>query len=183
RNELRVAGLRVNAVTHAHQADLPWAMSEWIGTEGEGQLGYFSNRTEARIRLNRITEGLGLLSLASSVFLVMGVVLVGNQLPDAWIDPLLATMGALLLIYGIRQAYAFAVAESELIKQYRFMLQLFKNARQQMDASKSSEQQRQILRALGRAALDEHSEWLAMHRSRAMQGSDHWRKCNRWASR
>jgi len=107
--------------------------------------------------------------------LILLVVVIGDRLSDAWIGPLLAMMGALLLVYGIRQGYAYALAEKELIKQYRFMQRLFDNARVRLDAARTPLEQRQILRALGRAALDEHSEWLVMHRSRSVEQSDIWR--------
>lgn len=178
RNEMRVAGLRTDASPPRPHESLGFVLDVWIGDAQGGQLGYFANRTQKRVRLNRVTEGLGILSLLTSVLLIVAVIFVGDRLPDDWIGPLLAAMGALLLIYGIRQGYAYALAEKELIKQYRFMLQLFTNARLRIDATDDAQMQRQILCALGRAALDEHSEWLVMHRSRFVEQSDIWRMSN-----
>lgn len=175
RNEMRVAGLRSNAAPRREQSGLDFVLSEWIGDGQSGQLAYFDRRTQDRLRWNRVTEGLGAISLLTSVVLILMVVVIGDRVAEEWIGPLLAIMGALLLIYGIRQGYAYALAEKELIKQYRFMLHLFTNAKLRIDAADRPEQQRQILRALGRAALDEHSEWLAMHRSRFVEQSDIWR--------
>ncbi len=178
RNVMRVAGLRTNAARWNKKSGLEFVLREWIGDKQRGQLGYFSARTRDRERKNRITESLGILSLLTSVLMIAGVVFAGHRLPEQWIGPLLAAMGALLLIYGIRQGYAFALAEKELIKQYRFMSSLFSNAKLRIDHSVSEREQRQILRALGRAALDEHSEWLIMHRSRFVEQSDIWRMSN-----
>jgi len=176
RNEMRVAGLRIDARPARQDTEqLNFVLEGWIGDTKTGQLGYFANRTQKRIRWNRVTEGLGVLSLLTSVLLIVGVVFIGGRLPDDWIGPLLAAMGALLLIYGIRQGYAYALAEKELIKQYRFMLRLFSNARLRIDGADTADEKRRILRALGRAALDEHSEWLVMHRSRFVEQSDIWR--------
>ncbi len=175
RNEMRVAGLRTDAARTSDERGLKFVLGEWIGDETGGQLAYFNRRTADRVRWNRLTEALGVISLLTSVALILLVVVIGDRLSDAWIGPLLAMMGALLLVYGIRQGYAYALAEKELIKQYRFMQRLFDNARVRLDAARTPLEQRQILRALGRAALDEHSEWLVMHRSRSVEQSDIWR--------
>jgi hypothetical protein len=175
RNVMRVAGLRINAARSRQESGLEFTLREWVGDDERGQLSYFNARTVDRERKNRLTEGLGLISLLTSVLMITVFVFAGHRLPEEWIGPLLATMGALLLIYGIRQGYAYALAEKELIKQYRFMSSLFANARLRIDGSMGEREQRQILRALGRAALDEHSEWLVMHRSRFVDQSDIWR--------
>ncbi|NKI35607.1 hypothetical protein HFP89_10570 [Wenzhouxiangella sp. XN79A] len=175
RNEMRVAGLRSDAARSREQRGLEFVLREWIGDDSGGQLAYFNRRTADRVRWNRLTEALGVISLLTSVAMILMVVLIGDRLSEAWIGPLLATMGALLLVYGIRQGYAYALAEKELIKQYRFMQRLFGNARLRLDQAASPFEQRHILRALGRAALDEHSEWLVMHRSRSVEQSDIWR--------
>jgi hypothetical protein len=175
RNEMRVAGLRTDAARSSDDRGLKFVLGEWIGDEAGGQLAYFNRRTADRVRWNRLTEALGVTSLLTSVVMILMVVVAGDRLSDAWIGPLLAMMGALLLVYGIRQGYAYALAEKELIKQYEFMQRLFSNARHRLDLAATPLEQRQILRALGRAALDEHSEWLVMHRSRSVEQSDIWR--------
>ncbi|MEJ7746709.1 MAG: hypothetical protein WKF61_08135 [Luteimonas sp.] len=53
-----------------------------------------------------------------------------------------------------------------LVKQYRFMHRIYRNARMALDAAESPQERRDILRALGEAALDEHAEWALMHRDR-----------------
>jgi hypothetical protein len=68
----------------------------------------------------------------------------------------------------VRQAYAKATAEAELLKQYEFMHRIFHNARRRIDDTDSEEEQRRVLKILGDAALEEHSEWLLLHRERSI---------------
>ncbi len=82
---------------------------------------------------------------------------------------LIVLMGILPLIAAVREAYAQKRAEKELIKQYRFMARIFSNARRQLDAAADDDQRREILKALGDAALDEHAEWILMHRERPLE--------------
>jgi hypothetical protein len=46
------------------------------------------------------------------------------------------------------------------------MHRIFSNARRRLDTASSDAERRGILRALGDAALDEHTEWILMHRER-----------------
>jgi hypothetical protein len=87
----------------------------------------------------------------------------------------MVAMGAVLLLFGIRQAYAHSTAEKELIKQYEFMLRIFDNARRRLDHAEGPTEQRQILRALGGSALDEHAQWILMHRERSLDQGEIWR--------
>jgi hypothetical protein len=82
---------------------------------------------------------------------------------------LLVLMGVLPLIAGVRDAYSHKKAERELIKQYRFMGRVFANARRLLDASKDLRFKRRVLKAVGNAALEEHAEWLLMHRERPLE--------------
>ncbi|MEO1595626.1 MAG: hypothetical protein AAFS02_10325 [Pseudomonadota bacterium] len=178
RNVMRVAGLQTDARPAAEITHLEFVIREWIGDARSGQLGYFERRASERTARHRITERLERLSLATSVAMVGFFVVAGGWLPDIWTGVLLAVMGALLLAYGIREGYAYAVAEKELIKQYTFMWRLFASAGVRLKATDNDEEKRQILRALGRAALDEHGEWLVMQRSRSVESSEVWRMSN-----
>ncbi|MEO0345550.1 MAG: hypothetical protein AAF229_04780 [Pseudomonadota bacterium] len=178
RNVMRVAGLQVDAHPSSGVGHMDFVIREWIGDARSGQLGYFERRASERTARHRITERLERLSLATSVAMVGFFVVAGGWLPDLWTGVLLAAMGALLLAYGIREGYAYAVAEKELIKQYTFMWRLFASAGVRLKSTDDNEEKRQILRALGRAALDEHSEWLVMQRSRAVESSEVWRMSN-----
>jgi hypothetical protein len=78
-------------------------------------------------------------------------------------------MGILPLIAATRDAYAHKKAEKELIKQYRFMHRVFRNAQQKLAIAETDAERREILLALGEAALDEHAEWILMHRERPLE--------------
>ena len=85
----------------------------------------------------------------------------------------LAICGAfLLLLVGVRQSYAKSTAESELIKQYEFMHRIFRNARVKHDLAENDDERRHLLKILGDAALEEHAEWILMHRERAIDQKD-----------
>ncbi|MDH4048504.1 MAG: DUF4231 domain-containing protein [Gammaproteobacteria bacterium] len=178
RNVMRVAGTECDVARSKTAAGLDFVMHEWIGDENSGQLGYFGKKARERIRKNRFTERLGQLSLLSSVAVVLLFVTVGSRMPDAWTPPLMVFMGTMLLLFGIRQGYAYATAEKELIKQYEFMFRLFQNARRRLDNSDDPAEQRLILRALGGSALDEHAEWILMHRDRTVDKGEIWRMSN-----
>lgn len=176
RNVMRVAGTRSNVARNTNDAGLAFVLQEWIGEpEGQGQLGYFAAKLQDKIRRNRVTDALGRLSLLTSVAVVAIFVVVGTRLPDEWSSPLMLAMGATLLMYGIRQGYGYATAEKDLIKQYEFMLRLFQSARRRLDMTGDAGEQRRILKALGDAALDEHADWILMHRERAIDQSEVWR--------
>ena len=176
RNIMRVAGTQSDAARSTSDSGLAFVLREWIGDpEGQGQLGYFSAKLQDKINRNRLTNALGRLSLLTSVAVVAVFVILGTRLPGEWSSPLMVAMGATLLLYGIRQGYGYATAEKDLIKQYEFMLRLFQSARRRLDATRDPEEQRRILKALGDAALDEHADWLLMHRERAIDQSEVWR--------
>ncbi len=175
RNVMRVAGTRCDVQPNKAQAGLDFVLGEWIGDEDSGQLGYFAKKAVERIARNRLTERLGRLSLLTSVAVVLSFVVMGSGMPEAWISPLTVAMGTLLLLYGIRQGYGYATAEKDLIKQYQFMHRIFRNARLRLDKTDDPVEQRLILRALGGSALDEHAEWLLMHRDRSVDQGEIWR--------
>jgi hypothetical protein len=81
-------------------------------------------------------------------------------------------MGCVLLMVGVRQSYAKSTAESELIKQYEFMHRIFYNARRRLDAAENDVERRRILKILGDASLEEHAEWILMHRERSIDHRD-----------
>jgi len=49
------------------------------------------------------------------------------------------------------------------------MYKIFWNARHRLDRAATDEDRRSILRALGEAALDEHAEWILLHRERPVE--------------
>lgn len=175
RNVMRVAGMQCDAVPATNPAGVEYAIREWVGDQSCGQLGYFRIKAMDRIRRNRITERLGRTSLIFSVGVIATIVAVGGGLDGDLRDTMVAGMGAMLLLVAIRQGYAYSTAEKELIKQYEFMLRIFLNARRRLDSADDDTERRQIFRALGGSALDEHAEWILMHRDRALDQGEIWR--------
>ena len=84
---------------------------------------------------------------------------------------LLAILAVFGMIAAARESYAYRKGDKELIKQYRYMLGIFLDARRKIDAERDDAGKREILRALGEAALAEHSEWALMHRQRPLDNA------------
>ena len=108
--------------------------------------------------------------IANGAVLVAAVLaLLHSSLQPNLRNLLIVLMGVLPLIAAVRDAYAHKKADKELIKQYRFMQRIFGNARRKVDESQDDRERREILKALGDAALDEHAEWILMHRERPLE--------------
>ncbi|NGP53048.1 hypothetical protein [Thioalkalivibrio sp. XN8] len=143
-----------------------FAIREWIGRPDSGQIGYYANRALQRSHRNVLTERMGRIALCTGIGVAAVLAVTAAWLPETWHDVLLFTVGALTLAAAVREAYAFRSADKELVKQYRFMHRIFSNARRRLDSATNDAERRGILRALGDAALDEHTEWILMHRER-----------------
>jgi len=175
RNVMRVAGMRVDANPKANKKALQFVLREWIGDDDSGQLGYYRRKSSERMKKSRTTEWLSHFGLAVTIVIVLALLFTGGVLSDLAHDLMLAGMGAVLLFVGIRQGYAYSTGEQELIKQYEFMLRIFRNARRRLNNADSNKERRQILRALGGSCLDEHAEWILMHRDRSIDQSEIWK--------
>ena len=178
RNVMRVAGTRCDADRQAGHEGLEFTLKNWIGDSESGQLGYYRRKAAQWITRNRNTERLSMLSLVTSVIVILLILFGGTTFGETYIDPLFVLMGSMLLAYGVRQGYAQSTAEKELIKQYEFMLRVFHNAKQRLEVADDDDERRQILRALGGSCLDEHAEWILMHRDRSIDQGDIWRLSN-----
>ena len=175
RNVMRVAGTRCDADRYSSREGLEFSIREWIGDGDSGQLGYYQRKAAEWVKRNRATERLSLLSLLISIVVVLLILFGGETFSERFVDPLFVIMGSILLAYGVRQGYAQSRAEKELIKQYEFMLRVFYNSKRRLENADDDEERRQILRALGGSCLDEHAEWILMHRDRSIDQSDIWR--------
>lgn len=175
RNVMRVAGTRVDAIPKTSKRALRFVLGEWIGDDSSGQLGYYRKKSAQRIVQSRNTDRLSKLGLLYSVLAVLTLIIGGDDLPGNLGDLLVASMGSVLLLVGIRQGYAYSTGEQELIKQYEFMLRIFTNARRRLTNAESNKERRQILRALGGSCLDEHAQWILMNRERSIDQSEIWR--------
>ncbi len=172
RNVMRVAGTECDVTPNPDPAGVEFAIREWIGDAEDGQLGYFRRKTAERIAHRRATEVLSSIGLVVSLVALVVLLFVGAGAPEWVRAPLVYGVGCLLLAIGIRQSYAKATAESEIIKQYEFMLRTFGNARRRIDEAEGPGERRRVLKILGEAALDEHAEWILMHRQRSIDPRD-----------
>jgi len=168
RNVMRVAGMECDVRPNLDPDGVGFAIREWLGDAGSGQLGYFGRKGAERLRKHRDTQKLGRFGLWGSAATLFVLLFVGAGVPEEVRSPLVFAMGLVLLGVGVRQSYAQSTAESELIKQYEFMHRIFHNARRRIDAVVDDADRRRILKLLGDAALEEHAEWILMHRERSI---------------
>lgn len=175
RNVMRVAGTRCDAAPSRHPEGLRFALREWIGGPDSGQLGYFRKKALECIGKSRLTERMATLSMIASIVVISILVVAGSTMSESVRDPLMIGMGAVLLLFGVRQGFAHATAQKELIKQYEFMLRIFDLAGRRLENADDDAERRQILRALGGSALDEHAQWILMHRDRSLDQGEIWR--------
>jgi hypothetical protein len=167
RNVMRSAGLFDSA---PRQDDLHAVIRDWVGNaEQGGQLGYYRRKTAQRERTHRVTEAIGALSLYAGIGISIVLAVLAYRMSADLKNDLIVVMAVFSVASAVREAYAYRKADKELIKQYRFMERIFANARVALDASGNAGEQRDILRALGEAALAEHVEWAVMHRQRPLE--------------
>ena len=154
----------------ANDIGLQWVITHWVGDGGPlGQLGYFRRRATDRERMYRHTRLLGRASLLLSLAGAMVLVVFGAGFEPMTVKLLLVTTGVAALFAGVREAYSYKLADKELIKQYRFMARVFGAAAERLARDPAPAKQRQVLEALGEAALEEHAEWILMHRERPLE--------------
>jgi hypothetical protein len=175
RNVMRVAGMECDATPNLDTTGLDFAMREWIGDENKGQLGYYRRKATEKISRHQRTERFAKIGLWVSFVAFALFIFASPDIADRVRDPIVILMGVFLLTVGVRQSYAFSVADYELIKQYEFMNRAFTKARQRLELSETDEERRRVLKVLGDTALNEHSEWILMHRERAPDESEIWR--------
>ncbi|MEH6586108.1 MAG: hypothetical protein V7720_06090 [Halioglobus sp.] len=153
---------------------LELAAKYWIGNleTGTGQLGYYDKASHRRQKKLKRNQFYGALTLWVGIFIAIALLVIGDSLDDLPTNILLILMGFLPLTAGIRQAYAYKKADKELTKQYLFMHKTFGKARSHLLAAESdSGMEKKVLRALGEACLEEHSEWILIHRERPLEHS------------
>jgi ABC-type multidrug transport system fused ATPase/permease subunit len=169
--------MRVPSMERIGDAPVPdWALeaviADWIGEVGSGgQLDYYSRKTEQRARMQRTTSALGRTSLWLSFGTVLFLALFQDWLGSDTTSLLLAILAVVGIIAAARESYAYRKGDKELIKQYRYMLGIFADARRKIDAEPDNQGKRRILRALGEAAMAEHAEWALMHRQRPLDNT------------
>lgn len=175
RNVMRVSGMECNVAPNMDPAGLRFAIREWIGDERSGQLGYYRKKATEKLARGRRTERFAASAVWVSVAVFALFVFATESVANAVHNPMTVLMGILLLAVGIRQSYSFSVADFELIKQYEFMYRTFSKAHRRIAKSDNEGEQRRILKLVGDAALEEHAEWLLMHRERSISEGEIWR--------
>jgi len=169
RNVMRFASIGCDIAPNLDPHGVEFTLREWVGGESTGgQLKYYSTKKSIyRERTMRLA------TLANITSIVVGVVLLACVLvaSDEARTNLFLALGSMLLMFGVRQAYAFQVAEKDLIKQYEFMYSIFATAHRRIQRASSDVEKRRILRVLGEAALDEHAQWIFLHRDRPSDAS------------
>ncbi len=170
RNVMRAAGLYIPDAEDSKPAGLAAVIHEWIGiSDDDGQLGYYTRRTEQRTRVHRTTQMLGRACLWTGMGIGICLAFFYRWLDADVTTSLVTVIGCLAIIAAARESYAFRKADKELIKQYRYMRNLFASARGALNDDPDPADQREILRTLGEAALAEHAEWALMHRERPLE--------------
>jgi hypothetical protein len=172
RNVMRVAGTECDVAPNRSREGLEFAIREWIGDPKSGQLGYFERRVSTRSRHQLATLRIGRIGLWVTAAALALLLFIGAGVPNVVRQPLVYLVGSVLLLVGVRQAYSKSTAESEIIKQYEFMHRIFHNARRRIDAAATDEEKRRVLKILGDAALEEHSQWILLYRERSIDEQD-----------
>lgn len=173
RLELRRGGEYASGFTEAY--------AQWIGDEdpvnGSGQLLYYSQRHR---RLKRRLEGeehaqrfLQVVGFAiASVFLVDVVSELAHR-PILPVDMRVTFLWALALLTvyaAIFEVYVTEKADRGLMRQYRYMHELFAHAARELRTLKDTGDKLAVLRELGEACLAEHAQWTLAHRDRRIEG-------------
>jgi hypothetical protein len=172
RNVMRVAGTECDVSPHADPSGLEFAVREWIGDDQGGQLGYYQRKGAERLGRHKATQRIVRLGLFAMAVALAALLFAGTGIPDEVRRPVVYLMGCVLLLVGVRQSYAKSTAESELIKQYEFMHRIFHNARRRIELADNETERRRVLKILGDASLEEHAEWILMHRERSIDHKD-----------
>jgi hypothetical protein len=168
RNVMRVAGMECDVAPNLDPRGVEFSVAEWIGDDKSGQLGYYRKKSAQRIVEHDATNRIGRLGIWTTILALTVLLFVGSQISDQVRTPVVYLMGVVLLMVGVRQSYAKTTAEAELIKQYEFMYRIFRNARKRIDDAGNDTDKRRILKILGDSALEEHAQWILIHRERSI---------------
>lgn len=170
RNVMRQLGLYPLPAVDDPAAAVDAVIEDWVGQPGaSGQLGYYARKAALREHHHHRTQALGQACLWTGIAISVLLAAAHTWLPQTLQNVLVTSMGALSLVAAVREAYAYRKADKELVKQYRFMQRIYGNARIALDRARTTREKREILRALGEAALAEHAEWALMHRDRPIE--------------
>lgn len=174
-NAIRAMSLTLVEARHSGiPGGIDFAIRKWIGaSSGAGglaeQLHYFRHMGRKKAvfsaSVDRFSRVAVVLVLLIGVALTVGSV---RQRPFLSLSPtlLLLTAGFIPLFTGLLEDYIQKTADRELRRQYEYMYEVFRSARDRLLKATSDAERRTILSLLGHAALAEHAEWLFLHRDR-----------------
>jgi len=172
RHVMRSASLWRDRTSAPDERWLGWVIGQWVGRSADaepGQLAYYSRKSLQQAESYRRTTRLSAISLWAGILIAAFLAVMSERISPDTQHVLLIFTGVLPLMAGVRDAYSHKRAERELIKQYRFMGRVFANAGRLLAGSSDPAFQRRVLKALGSAALEEHAEWILMHRERPLE--------------
>jgi len=173
RNVMREVGTACDVDPHQDADALAFVLDDWIGEEQQsGQLSYYRSRASHHFMRSVRFDNLGGVLGFIVMILLIGAVFAPTEDTRAI---LFVVLGIVLLVISVRNAYAFRIAEKEVVRQYEFMYRIFHNAKRRLQRAPTDVARRRILRALGEAALDEHAEWILLHRDRPLSDGQLWR--------
>lgn len=174
RNVMRVAGLRSDAAASHDPRGLDFVLREWVGDMSRGQTAYFLRKTADLAKRQKTTSRVSRLALATNFSVIVIATILGDTLPDAVLDAMIALMAATLLLLGVRQGFSSSIAEREVVRQYEYMSRIFSNACHRLGQAQDDRERRHILGGLGKSALNEHAEWILLHRDRSPETGEVW---------
>ena len=174
RNVMRVAGLRCDAAVAHDPRGLDFVLRQWVGDMSRGQTAYFHRKTADLARRQKTTSRVSRLALATSFSVIVLATILGETLPDPVLDAMIALMAATLLLLGVRQGFSGSIAEKEVVRQYEYMSRIFSSACHRLAQARDDRERRHILKALGISALNEHAEWILLHRDRSPETGEVW---------
>jgi hypothetical protein len=171
RHVMRSASLVRSREVAPDQRWVDWVVDDWIGCldERSGQQGYYQRTALRKSRNYLRTARFGAITLWAGILIAVWLALGSSGISEDQRNLLMVLMGVLPLFAAVRDAYSHKKAEKELIKQYHFMERIFGNAQRLLDSSGDVEFRRRVLKAVGNAALEEHAEWILMHRERPLE--------------
>jgi hypothetical protein len=141
----------------------------WIRDPGQGQLPYYQRKaldSGSKTSRSKVIETASLL-----VMVALAAAIVSQSEGSLIKNLLIALAGFLPILAAIRQNFAHRTSERELAGQYHYFSRIFLNADQLLQRTESLHARREILRALGIAALEESGQWVLRQRERPVSSS------------
>lgn len=174
RNIMRYSGFRADSESHKGQPPirLDLVRRYWVGDDGEGQLGYYGVAADQKMRRLIITSGIATACFIAGILVVILLAFFQNSIGGSLSNYMIALMGLLPIMSGLRLTYSSRMGEQELVAQYAHMKRIFSNAKRLLDNAETQSEAQEILRELGEAALDENAQWILRQRERPLPGGE-----------